>query len=102
MPPCSTHEASPALQMPLSEHRLQGADILSPRAAPPATPSAHSAATPFAAVAVLPEAAPALPEDWEGICQWVMGGRVALWDELFEKAFLQVRRSLSVQHGWCS
>ena len=24
------------------------------------------------------------------MCQWVMGGRIALWDELFEKAFLQV------------
>jgi hypothetical protein len=42
---------------------------------------------------VLPDAALALPEDWEGVCHWVMGGRIALWDETFEKAFLQVTHS---------
>ena len=92
-PPCSTNEAPQAcverMYIFRSEPSLQHADILSPRA-PSSTPSAHSAATPFAAAAALPEAAPALPEDWEGVCQWVMGGRIALWDELFEKAFLQV------------
>jgi len=51
----------------------------------------NSAATPFAAADASPEAAPALPDSWEGVCQWVMGGRIALWDEIFEKAFLQVR-----------
>lgn len=39
---------------------------------------------------MLPDAAPALPESWESVCQWVMGGRIALWDEVFEKVFLQV------------
>jgi hypothetical protein len=32
----------------------------------------------------------ALPTTWEGICEWVVGRRVALWDEVFEQAFQQV------------
>lgn len=76
--------------MSKSELNLHCADILSPRAVSSSTPSARSAPTPFAAAAALPEPAPALPEDWEGVCQWVMRGRIALWDEIFEEAFLQV------------
>lgn len=34
------------------------------------------------------------------MCQWVMGGRVALWDELYEKAFLEVRPLLAVCGAW--
>ena len=36
-------------------------------------------------------AAAALPQDWEGVCEWVLGRRFALWDELFEGAFVEVR-----------
>ena len=66
------------------------ADVLSPQATPTYGTSGASGASPFAAAAALPDAAPALPETWEGVCQWVMGGQIALWDEMFEKAFLQV------------
>ena len=66
------------------------ADVLSPQATPTYSTSGASGASPFAVAAALPDAAPALPETWEGVCQWVMGGRVALWNELFEKAFLKV------------
>ena len=74
----------------ISDGACPWADVLSPQATPTYGASGASGASPFAAAAALPDAAPALPATWEGVCQWVMGGRVALWDEIFEKAFLQV------------
>ena len=71
------------------------ADVLSPQATPTYSMSGAPGASPFAAAAALPDAVPALPAAWQGVCQWVMGGRVALWDELFEKAFLQVTQAQS-------
>lgn len=29
----------------------------------------------------------ALPTTWDGVCEWVMGRRPPLWDEVFESAF---------------
>ena len=31
-----------------------------------------------------------VPDSWEGVCDWVLGKRLHLWQELFEKPFLQV------------
>lgn len=31
-----------------------------------------------------------VPATWEGVCEWVLGRRVSLWDTVFEAAFLQV------------
>ena len=35
-----------------------------------------------------------VPDSWEGVCDWVLGKRLDLWQELFETPFLQVLTSL--------
>lgn len=32
-----------------------------------------------------------LPDSWEGVCDWVLGKRLDLWQELFEQPFLKVQ-----------
>lgn len=34
------------------------------------------------------------PDTWEGVCEWVLGGALDLWQQLFEGPFLQVRLQL--------
>ena len=29
-----------------------------------------------------------LPSSWDGVCDWVLGRWVSVWDEIFEAAFL--------------
>ena len=29
-----------------------------------------------------------LPGSWDGVCDWVLGRWVSIWDEIFEAAFL--------------
>lgn len=31
-----------------------------------------------------------VPDSWEGVCDWVLGKRLDLWQELFETPFLKV------------
>jgi hypothetical protein len=73
--------------------------MLSPRAH---TPAGGGGPSPFASAvngmfqedlsaAAAAAAAAALPQDWEGVCEWVLGRRVVLWDELFEQAFVEAR-----------
>ena len=33
-----------------------------------------------------------VPGTWEGVCEWVLGRRLSLWDAVFEAAFMQVSR----------
>lgn len=32
-----------------------------------------------------------VPDTWEGVCDWVLGKRLDLWQTLFEQPFFQVR-----------
>lgn len=32
-----------------------------------------------------------VPDSWEGVCDWVLGKRLDLWQELFEAPFLKVQ-----------
>ena len=38
-----------------------------------------------------------MPGTWEGVCGWVLGRRMSLWDAVFEAAFLQVSRVLGLR-----
>lgn len=57
---------------------------LTPRPSP-LTPLTQS---PFEPVA--PEQS-GVPDSWEGVCDWVLGKRLDLWQELFEAPFLKVQ-----------
>ena len=35
-----------------------------------------------------------VPDSWDGVCDWVLGKRLDLWQELFEKPFLKVCSTL--------
>ena len=81
--------------------------MLSPRVQQtPRTARSGGAASPFAPVAAgvpsLEDGSGGVPEGWDGVCEWVLGKRAALWDQLFEQAFLQAKPCLSVPqlHGW--
>ena len=37
----------------------------------------------------------AVPQTWEGVCEWVLGRRVDLWEAAFEPVFLQVEDLLT-------
>ena len=41
-----------------------------------------------------------VPDSWEGVCDWVLGKRLDLWQELFEQPFLKVQHdSISLVSG---
>ena len=35
-----------------------------------------------------------LPRSWDGVCDWVLGRWVSVWDHIFEAAFLQRAKDL--------
>ena len=35
-----------------------------------------------------------LPGSWDGVCYWVLGRWVSVWDQIFEAAFLQRSKDL--------
>ena len=37
-----------------------------------------------------PETHGGVPDSWEGVCDWVLGRRLDLWQEIFEQPFLKV------------
>jgi hypothetical protein len=39
-----------------------------------------------------------VPDAWEGVCDWVLGKRLDLWQELFEQPFLQVSAAVTTRH----
>jgi len=64
--------------------------VLSPTSRTPHS-ARSDAFSPFATVQLdgAAAAADSLPESWEGICDWVLGQRVDLWEAAFEPVFLQ-------------
>lgn len=81
------------------------ADMLSPRVQQtPRTARSVGAASPFAPLAAgvpsLEDGGGGVPDEWDGVCEWVLGKRAALWDQLFEQAFLQASPG-TLQHPSC-
>lgn len=73
----------------LERHAQFFADVLSPTSRTPHS-ARSDAFSPFAAVQPdATAAADSLPQTWEGICDWVLGQRVDLWEAAFEPVFLQ-------------
>lgn len=78
------------LDLVLVHKPIVGADVLSPTSRTPHS-ARSDAFSPFASVQLDAGAnTGAVPQTWEGICKWVLGRRVDLWETAFEPVFLQV------------
>lgn len=72
--------------------RADESELLSPARGPAGEAAAAAAASALDVRGDGGAGARRVPATWEGVCEWVLGRRVSLWDAVFEAAFMQASR----------
>ena len=80
-----------------ARRRADESELLSPTRGPAGEAAAAAAAAALETRGDGGAGARRVPGTWEGVCEWVLGRRVSLWDAVFEAAFMQVCRVLGLR-----